>query len=87
MAKWFLMEDPTPSICVAVAYLTFCIIAPRSLKGRSYDVDKYVRVYNLAMVIVSFYISYELCVSTVRFYYWPCEPMDYSMNPREAIQY
>ena len=82
VADWFLMEDPVPSICVATAYLAFCIIAPRSLQGRSFNIDKYVRVYNLAMVIVSFYILYELCVSTIGYYYWPCEPMDYSMNTR-----
>ena len=58
--KWFLMEDPTPSICVAASYLAFCFAAPKVLRGRSFNVDGYVRVYNLVMVAVSFYLAREL---------------------------
>ena len=80
--SWFLMKDPTPSICIAAAYLVFCITAPKVLQGRSFSINSYIRVYNLAMVVLSFYIGRELYVNTVGYYYWPCEPMDPSTNPR-----
>ena len=80
--SWLLLGDPAPSICIAAVYLAFCFAAPKVLRGRSFNVDGYVRVYNLIMVVGSFYIGRELWVNTVGHYYWPCEPMDHTTNPR-----
>merc|ERR1719151_287361 len=34
------------------------------------------------MVILNFYIAYELYAATVGYYYWPCMAVDYTENPR-----
>ena len=80
--KWLLMVDPTPSLLIILVYVIFCYVAPRVLKGRSFAIDNFVRVYNLAMVIYSFYIPYELYRNTIGYHYWPCEPLDRSNSTR-----
>ena len=82
VSKWLFMKDPTPSMLIILLYVTFCYIAPRVLKGRSFEITSYVRVYNLAMVFYSLYMAYELYRNTLGYYYWPCEPLDRSMSPR-----
>ena len=81
-STWLLMVDPTPSLLIILAYVIFCYVAPRILKGRSFAIDNYVRIYNLAMVVYSVYIPYELYKNTIGYHYWPCEPLDRSTSPR-----
>ena len=50
------------------------------LRGKSFNIDGWVRVYNLFMVAVSFYLCREFWVNTMGYYYWPCEPLDHSTN-------
>ena len=77
------MSDPTPSLFIAFAYVVFCYVAPRVLKGRSFAINKYIRVYNLVMVVYSIYIPYELYKNTIGYQWdWLCQPMDHSSGPR-----
>ena len=50
------------------------------MQGKSFNIDGWVRVYNLFMVAVSFYLCREFWVNTMGYYYWPCEPLDHSTN-------
>ena len=82
VADWLLMVDPMPTVYISIIYVIFCLVAPRILQGKSFNIDPIVRLYNLSMVILNFYIAYELYASTVGYYYWPCMPVDYSDDPR-----
>ena len=81
VSKWLFMKDPTPSVLIIILYMIVCYIAPRVLKGKSFAITIYVRTYNLAMVMYSLYIPYELYKNTLGDYYWPCEPLDRSLRP------
>ena len=82
LENWLLMVDPKPTVYISFVYIVFCLVAPKILQGKSFYIDPIVRLYNLSMVIVNFYIAYELYVSTIGYYYWPCEPVDYTLDPR-----
>ena len=53
---------------------------PFVLKGKVYQIDQVIRVYNLTMVMVNIYLAYELLVNTVGSYNWICEPVDPTVN-------
>jgi len=82
VADWFLMGDVIPTTYICLFYIAFCIITPKILKGKVYQIDQIIRVYNLTMVIVNIYLAYELLVNTVGYYNWICEPVDPNINER-----
>ena len=68
------------SISKSSITLHICKSSIKVLRGKSFNIDGWVRVYNLFMVAVSFYLCRELWVNTMGYYYWPCEPLDHSEN-------
>ena len=79
---WPLMVDLKPTVYISLVYIVFCVIAPKILQGKSFYIDPIVRLYNLSMVILNFYLAYEFYANTIGYYNWPCEPVDYTVNPR-----
>ncbi len=78
---WLLMSSPWPTVAISAAYVVFCVVAPRLLKGRKFEVQGLVLVYNALVVALNAKIAYELWTHTVGLYSWYCQPVDYSATP------
>jgi hypothetical protein len=77
---WPFMGDPMPTFYIFCTYLLIVTIGPLILKGRSFEVRKAVLGYNLFIVLLNVYIAYELYSNTIGHYYWPCQPVDTTVN-------
>lgn len=82
VANWPGMASPWPTLAIVFSYLAICYYGPRILKGKVYPLKKFILAYNALCVILSIYIGYELWSNTIGYYYFPCEPVDYSESER-----
>ncbi len=60
---WFLLwRDPRPVWVLTVTYVLFTILGPKVMKNRqAYNLQTFMVVYNLALVVLSLYMTVEVC--------------------------
>jgi len=84
---WFLLwADPVPAVTLALIYLLIVIFGPRYMKNRDpIHIPSWILfVYNMALVVLSFYMVEELVVGIYRSRYnLFCQPMNASRDERE----
>ena len=57
------MQSPFPSLGLCLAYLAMCFAGPRLMAGREpYQLKPLLIFYNLAMVLLSAYMFYEVSI-------------------------
>ncbi len=80
--NWPLMVTPWPTVVITLIYIIVVTVGPKILKGKTFQIQGLVKVYNLFAVVLNAYIAYELYVNTFGYYHYPCEPVDYTVNER-----
>ncbi|CAG9799105.1 unnamed protein product [Chironomus riparius] len=82
-SDWLFMSSPFPTIWICILYVYIVKeVGPNIMKNRKPFKLKYILIlYNLAQVILSFYIFWEgLTICWLWNYNWRCEPVDFSRS-------
>ncbi|XP_065893144.1 very long chain fatty acid elongase 7-like isoform X2 [Dysidea avara] len=79
-----LMSSPVPTAILIGLYLLFVLVGPRIMKNRQpVNVKIPMMIYNLSMVILSYYLFHELLFGMLDANFtFLCDPIDYSNNPK-----
>lgn len=88
VADWPLMQSPVPTVLVVSLYLLFVKRwGPVMMKNRpAFELRRPIQIYNLFLVIGSFYISWNVGWNGWFTYYnWGCQAVDKSDRP-EAME-
>lgn len=83
LENWPMMKTPFPCLGLIVAYIIFLYIGPKIMKNRkAFDLRQVIIPYNLSLVAISTYITYEiLSVVILSRYSLTCQLVDYSNDP------
>lgn len=81
---WPFMDSPVPILSVFVLYLMMVRQGPKMMEQRKpFQVQGAMVLYNLAVMALSVYITFEKLISAVQSSYsLMCQPVDYSDDPR-----
>ncbi|XP_065923120.1 very long chain fatty acid elongase 7-like isoform X2 [Magallana gigas] len=80
---WPFMDSPVPVLTVFVLYLMMVKQGPKMMEQRKpFQVQGPMVLYNLAVMVLSIYITFEMLISAVQSSYsLKCQPVDYSEDP------
>ncbi|KAK9679019.1 GNS1/SUR4 family [Popillia japonica] len=83
--RGWLINKPSLLVPVIAVYWIFCTqIGPQYMKNRpAYKLTRIIQVYNISQVIINTVLAVVGFFSVLH-YNWICQPVDYSMDPREV---
>lgn len=89
VANWPLVPNPIWLILITIVYLVIILRGPHWMKHREpFQLRSFMTVYNLFMVLLSAYMTYEIFVTTVgrprSEFSMVCQKMDYSDHPESV---
>ncbi|XP_043274331.1 elongation of very long chain fatty acids protein AAEL008004-like [Venturia canescens] len=84
---WFLMKAPWSILAFTASYIYFVqTLGPRWMANKKpYNLDRIMQIYNVVQIGLSAYLFWQsLALGWFRHYNFTCEPVDYSIEPRQV---